>query len=142
MSQNGAVCAASRSVIDCFVAAGPGGLAAAAVEQAVVERAAVDPGSVAIIVPESLHDAVADALDAAGIEFGRAARSGLNTQITLVPVNLVKGLELDASVVVEPALIMEEEVQGARSLYVALTRATKRLVIVHERPLPEVLREP
>ena len=62
------------------------------------------------------------------------------TQITVVPVSLVKGLELDASVVVEPAAIMEEEVQGARSLYVALTRATKRLVLVHERPLPEVLR--
>jgi DNA helicase IV len=36
---------------------------------------------------------------------------------------------------------MEEEVQGDSSLYVALTRATKRLVVVHERPLPEVLRD-
>jgi DNA helicase IV len=123
-----------------FVQAPPGGLAVAAVEQALVERAAVDPGSVAIIVPDSLVAAVGNALDAAGIEFGRAARNGFNSQITLVPVNLVKGLELDASVVVEPAAIMEEEVQGARSLYVALTRATKRLVLVHERPLPEVLR--
>jgi DNA helicase IV len=123
-----------------FVQAPLGGLAVAAVEQALVERAAVDPGSVAIIVPDSLVAAVGNALDAAGIEFGRAARNGFNSQITLVPVNLVKGLELDASVVVEPAAIMEEEVQGARSLYVALTRATKRLVLVHERPLPEVLR--
>ncbi len=122
-----------------FVEAPSGGVAAAAVEQALVERAAVDPGSVAIIVPDSLVAAVGNALDAAGIEFGRAARNGFNSQITLVPVNLVKGLELDASVVVEPAAIMEEEVQGARSLYVALTRATKRLVLVHERPLPEVL---
>ena len=80
------------------------------------------------------------AFEEQGIEFGRAARNGLNSQITIVPVSLVKGLELDASVVVEPAAILEEEVQGARSLYVALTRATKRLVLVHERPLPEVLR--
>lgn len=123
-----------------FVAAGAEGVAVAAVEQALVERSAVDPGSVAIIVPDSLVGAVGNALDAEGIEFGRAARNGLNSQITLVPVSLVKGLELDASVVVEPAAIMEEEVQGARSLYVALTRATKRLVVVHERPLPEVLR--
>jgi DNA helicase IV len=123
-----------------FVAAGPEGVAAAAVEQALVERSAVDPGSVAIIVPDSLLGAVGAALDAAGIEFGRAARNGFNSQITLVPVSLVKGLELDASVVVEPAAIMEEEVQGARSLYVALTRATKRLVLVHDRPLPDVLR--
>ena len=96
----------------------------------------------AVIVPDSLVAAVAAAFEEQGIEFGRAARNGLNSQITLVPVSLVKGLELDASVVVEPAAILEEEVQGARSLYVALTRATKRLVLVHERPLPEVLRAP
>ena len=55
-----------------------------------------------------------------------------------MPVSLVKGLELDGSVVVEPAAILEEEVQGARALYVALTRATKRLAVVHARPLPDV----
>jgi DNA helicase IV len=42
--------------------------------------------------------------------------------------------------VVEPATIVEEQAQGFRSLYVALTRATKRLAVVHERPLPAVLR--
>lgn len=122
-----------------FVAAPPGGLAAAVVREALVERSAVDPGSVAVIVPDSLVQVVAEAFDAAAVEIGRAARNGLGQQITLVPVSLVKGLELDASVVVEPAAILEEEVQGARSLYVALTRATKRLVLVHERDLPEVL---
>jgi DNA helicase IV len=123
-----------------FIQASPGGLGQAALEQALVERDAVDPGSVAVIVPDSLLGTVVEAFDAAGIEYGRAARNGLNSQITLVPVSLVKGLELDASVVVEPAAILEEEVQGARALYVALTRATKRLVLVHERPLPDVLR--
>ncbi len=122
-----------------FVAAPAGGLAAAAVHAAIEERDVVDPGSVAVIVPDSLVDAVGAAFDAAGVEFGRAARNGLNSQITLVPVSLVKGLELDAAVVVEPAAILEEEVQGARALYVALTRATKRLALVHERPLPAVL---
>ena len=122
-----------------FVEAPAGGIAAAAVEQALLERRAVDPGSVAVIVPDSLLAAVTTAFEEQGIEFGRAARNGLNSQITIVPVSLVKGLELDASVVVEPSAILEEEVQGARSLYVALTRATKRLVLVHERPLPEVL---
>jgi DNA helicase IV len=122
-----------------FVAASPGDLAATAVREALAERSAVDPGSVAVIVPDSLLAEVADAFDREGIEFGRAARNGLGQQITVVPVSLVKGLELDASVVVEPAAILEEEAQGARALYVALTRATKRLVLVHERPLPEVL---
>jgi DNA helicase IV len=123
-----------------FVESPSGRLAATVVEQALVERDAVDPGSVAVIVPDSLVGDVTEAFEAQGIEFGRAARGGLNSQITIVPMSLVKGLELDASVVVEPSAILEEEVQGARSLYVALTRATKRLVLVHERPLPEVLR--
>ncbi|MET0727853.1 MAG: UvrD-helicase domain-containing protein [Acidimicrobiales bacterium] len=122
-----------------FVGAAPGGLAAAAMEQALIERDSVSPGSVAVIVPDSALGPVAAAFEQAGVEFGRASRNGLNSQITIVPVSLVKGLELDASVVVEPAAILEEEVQGARALYVALTRATKRLVLVHERPLPEVL---
>jgi DNA helicase IV len=104
------------------------------------ERNAVDPGSVAVIAPQTLVDEVARALDRAGIEYGRAARNGLESQVTLVPVSLVKGLELDAAVVVEPAAIVDEEAQGPRALYVALTRATKRLAIVHARPLPEPLR--
>jgi superfamily I DNA/RNA helicase len=124
------------------VGADPGRIGEVALEAALAEREAVDPGSVAVIVPDSLLGPVATAFEDAGVEFGRAARHGLNSQITIVPVSLVKGLELDASVVVEPAAILEEEVQGARALYVALTRATKRLVLVHERPLPEVLREP
>jgi hypothetical protein len=109
-------------------------------EVALAERDQVDPGSVAIIAPQTLVDRVAASLDAAGIEYGRAARNGLETQITLVPVSLVKGLELDAAVVVEPAAIVEEEAQGLRALYVALTRATKRLAVVHAAPLPECLR--
>jgi len=44
-------------------------------------------------------------------------------------------------VVVEPALIVEEAVegQGLRELYVALTRPTRTLVVVHSRPLPPQL---
>ena len=48
-----------------------------------------------------------------------------------------KGLEFDAVVVVEPAAIAEEGGDGGlRELYVALTRPTKTLVVVHSRPLP------
>jgi DNA helicase IV len=44
-------------------------------------------------------------------------------------------------VVVEPALIVEEGGDsGLRELYVALTRPTKTLVIVHARPLPAALK--
>ncbi len=95
----------------------------------------------AVIVPASKVDEISDAFTSAGVDFGRATRHGLDAQITVVPVGLVKGLELDASVVVEPAAIVDEEAQGLRALYVALTRATKRLAIVHARDLPVALQE-
>jgi hypothetical protein len=41
--------------------------------------------------------------------------------------------------VVEPAAIVDESEHGLRALYVALTRCTSRLALVHARPLPAVL---
>jgi superfamily I DNA/RNA helicase len=105
------------------------------------ELHAIPDGSVAVIAPASLVDEVSAGLHAAGIEHGRATRAGLEHRVTVVPVRLVKGLELDSAVVVEPAAIVEEESQGLRALYVALTRATKRLALVHARPLPDALSE-
>ena len=93
-------------------------------------------GNVAIITPTSLYQRLADTFEANGVPVGLGPRDGLDQSLTIVPVNLVKGLEVDAALVVEPAAIFDEEPQGARSLYVALTRATRRLRLVHERPLP------
>ena len=76
------------------------------------------------------------ALDRAGIEHGRATRTGLDDPITVVPVSVVKGLELDGVVVVEPARIVADEIQGLRALYVALTRPTQRLTVIHAELLP------
>jgi DNA helicase IV len=50
-----------------------------------------------------------------------------------------KGLEFDHVVVVEPAAMADDGDRGLRELYVALTRPTKTLVVVHARPLPEQL---
>ncbi|MEY2475889.1 MAG: hypothetical protein QOG87_1204 [Actinomycetota bacterium] len=49
----------------------------------------------------------------------------------------VKGLEFDRVVVVEPAALVREA--GLTGLYVALTRTTSELVLVHAEPLPTVL---
>jgi DNA helicase IV len=103
--------------------------------------AALGDGSVAVVTPASQADFVASALESRGFAVGRAARQALDAQVTVVPVGLVKGLELDGVVVVEPGRIVDEEHQGLRALYVALTRATKRLVIVHADPLPDALAE-
>jgi len=124
-----------------IVRTSPDDLAERVVTVALEELEAVGTGNVAVIVPASLVDTVSDAFTLAGREFGRATRHGLDAQITVVPVGLVKGLELDASVVVEPSAIVDEEAQGLRALYVALTRATKRLAIVHAADLPDALQE-
>ncbi|HJQ75345.1 MAG TPA: ATP-binding domain-containing protein [Gaiellaceae bacterium] len=50
-----------------------------------------------------------------------------------------KGLEFDHVVVVEPAAVADDGDRGLRELYVALTRPTKTLVVVHARRLPEPL---
>jgi DNA helicase IV len=50
-----------------------------------------------------------------------------------------KGLEFDHVVVIEPAAIADDGERGLRELYVALTRPTRTLVVVHARPLPDAL---
>jgi DNA helicase IV len=119
----------------------PEALADTLVDAVKIELDAVAPGNVAVIVPWSLVQPVSQMLADAGVEHGQATRHGLDQRVTVVPVSLAKGLELDATVVVEPAAIVSEETQGMRSLYVALTRSTKRLAVVHARPLPDALME-
>ena len=58
--------------------------------------------------------------------------------VPLLTARDAKGLEFDHVIVVEPALVAARE-QGLRHLYVALTRPTKTLVVVHARPLPAPL---
>jgi DNA helicase IV len=111
----------------------------AATQQLDVE---IHDGNIAVVVPDSLFEAVSGALARAGVEHGRATRTGLDTGITVVPVSVVKGLELDGVIVVEPALVVTEEQQGLRALYVALTRSTRRLTVVHAGDLPAAMLDP
>ena len=107
-------------------------------------RVELPTGSVAVVADDDRCDEISDALTAAGVEHGRAASTGLDQSVTVVPVSVVKGLELDAVVVVEPGEIVAGVNGGAshgmRSLYVALTRSTQRLSIVHHDDLPKPLR--
>ncbi|MCU1353270.1 MAG: helicase, superfamily [Acidimicrobiales bacterium] len=108
-----------------IVAVPSNGALGTAVAAAVADEvAAVGSGNIAVICPARLTDELGDALAAAGVPHGRAIQQGLDHQVTVVPVGLVKGLELDGTVVVEPAEILAEEAQGLRALYVALTRSS------------------
>jgi DNA helicase IV len=119
--------------------AGPDGIAKAIIDTVALLQARVGEGSIAVVVPPSLLATAEAALREAGVPFGQTARTGLDEGVNVVPVRLVKGLELDGVAVVEPARIVSEEPQGLRALYVALTRATKQLAVVHAEPLPEAL---
>nr|WP_229746107.1 ATP-binding domain-containing protein [Rhodococcus trifolii] len=69
-----------------------------------------------------------------------ALLSHLRSDVVVVStVKDAKGLEFDSVVIVEPADIIDDSPRGMNDLYVALTRATQRLGVVHVRPLPDVL---
>lgn len=103
-------------------------------ERAARQAASVGEGTVAVVCPARLLGELAGALEEAGLPASHAVDAGLGSAVTLVPVVLVKGLEFDSVVVVEPAGIVEEV--GLRALYVALTRPTRRLAVVHAEPIP------
>ena len=129
----------SEGVEPRFVASATRDLAAGVVDAVRAELGEAASGNLAVITPASLTDEVSEALAAAGVDHGQAYRGALEQQVTVVPVGLVKGLELDMAVVVEPSRIVSEQRQGLRALYVALTRATQRLIVVHTEPLPACL---
>lgn len=99
----------------------------------------VSDGNIAIVCPDAMSEEICQALELAKIEFGRAGSSGIESGLTVVPVSVVKGLELDGVIVVEPAKIVAAQTHGLRALYVALTRSTRRLSVVHSEPLPKAM---
>lgn len=110
---------------------------------AVVTRAtelSTRDGRAAIICPDYMVDELSDALTAANMKHGRAQSAGLDQGLSIVPASLAKGLELDDTIVVEPAAIVADDPQGLRLLYVTLTRSTRSLTVVHSLPLPESMR--
>ncbi|MGH3072605.1 MAG: ATP-binding domain-containing protein, partial [Gaiellaceae bacterium] len=88
-------------------------------------RHAREDGLVALIVPDELDEPA-------------LAHESAFDGIPLLTPRAAKGLEFDHVIVVEPALVAARE-QGLRDLYVALTRPTTTLVVVHARPLPPEL---
>jgi DNA helicase IV len=94
--------------------------------------------TVAVVTPTPAPDVV-EALARSGVAVTDAFISGDDHRVLVVPVAEAKGLEFDAVVVVEPALLTSLGPRGARLLFVALTRAVQELAIVHDEPLPESL---
>jgi hypothetical protein len=96
-----------------------GGLDAAVVD-AVRDLLADVAGTVGVICPPGQRDAVRGVLDQAALP--GAERLAVVTSLES------KGLEYDGVLVVRPDQVVAESPGGIRSLYVALTRPTQRLV--------------
>ena len=117
------------------------GLPEAAARVAADELAALGEGKVAVICPAAMVDGLRAALpDVADVADGSGV---LDAAVALLTVRQAKGLEFDAVIVVEPSAIVAEGAgaAGRRALYVAMTRTTRRLHLVHADPLPPELRQ-
>jgi DNA helicase IV len=57
----------------------------------------------------------------------------------MLTVRQAKGLEFDSVIVVQPDEIIAESPRGLSDLYVAVTRPTRRLLVLHTADLPKVL---
>lgn len=117
-----------------------GGLPATVAARASADLAEIggpDGGRLAIIAPDALIPALSGAVP--GAVPGDRPES-LDSAAALLTVTQAKGLEFDRVIVADPSGILAQSRNGAHDLYVAITRATHRLTVVHEGELPPSLR--
>jgi DNA helicase IV len=95
-----------------------------------------DGGRLAVIAPVARIAGLARALPQA-VPGDQA--EVLDSPVALLTVGQSKGLEFDRVVLADPAGIVDESPAGGHDLYVAITRATHRLTVVHDGDLPASL---
>ncbi len=112
-----------------------------AVAKVVAEEAgAVGDGRTVVLAPSARIAELRERLVTERVvDGGPAPDVDLEAPVVVLPITAAKGLEFDAVVLVEPAEVLAESPRGANDLYVALTRATQRLAVVHAKPLPAML---
>ena len=109
----------------------------AVVERVHAVREQIVQGTIGVLCPDDMAEDMAARMHRAGVSFEPIGGNGNGA--TVLGVRLSKGLEFDAVVLVEPAIVARESAQGLRALFVAITRPTQALAIVHSLPLPESL---
>jgi DNA helicase IV len=102
------------------------------------ESAAIGAGRLAVIVPADRVDELTRAVGVAVPDVVLEDPS-LDRPVVVLSVKQVRGLEFDSVLVADPARIVAASPSGLNDLYVAITRATQRLGVIHESGLPEVL---
>ncbi len=102
------------------------------------ERKTVGEGRIAVVTSDSSLAEVAAVLPGAGRP-GSGPDDELGSSVVVLTATESKGLEFDSVVVVRPEELLAQP-RGANDLYVAVTRATKRLTVAHESALPDLLK--
>lgn len=106
----------------------------------IVAAAFADPetGRVGVLAPAALVEAVQEIVEGR-LPDGAVGRGDarLDAPVSVMRVDQAKGLEFDSVVVVEPGLIDAESARPGGDLYVALTRATRDLVIASSGESPQ-----
>jgi len=95
-----------------------------------------ESGRLAVIAPTARIAELARAMPEA-VPGDRA--EVLDSPVALLTVGQAKGLEFDRVVLADPAGILAQSQAGGHDLYVAITRATHRLTVVHYGDLPAPL---
>ena len=104
-----------------------------------VRSCGVQPWSKKVAEGE-LRESIKEFVDAEAAREGTSVVIGPPGVPGTVPAALTKGLEFDAVLVVQPDKILADGPRGASELYVALTRATQRLGVLHIGELPVCLK--
>ena len=119
--------------------AGAGDLAAVLAGLTEAEAGRIGPGRLAVIVPESRLAELTAAVAEVVPDVISAEAPDLDRPVVMLSVIQAKGLEFDSVLVADPRRILADSPRGLNDLYVAITRATQRLGVVHEGELPKVL---
>jgi DNA helicase IV len=91
------------------------------------------------VTQDELHTAIKEFVSEEAAREGTSVVIGPADVPGAVAPSATKGLEFDAVLVVQPERILADGPRGAAELYVALTRATQRLGVLHCGRLPQVL---
>jgi DNA helicase IV len=96
-------------------------------------------GKLAVIVPELRLDELGKAVSSVLPDTALGADPDLTSPAVVLTVRQAKGLEFDCVLIADPAQILAESPRGLNDLYVALTRATQQVGVVHPGEIPAVL---
>ncbi|MFC8236783.1 HelD family protein [Streptomyces sp. NPDC057284] len=117
----------------------PGLLARTLADRAAKEAAALEDGRLAVLVPDARRDELGAAVAESVPDAVYGDEPDLESRVVVLGVRQAKGLEFDAVLIADPTEILARSTRGLNDLYVALTRATQRLGIIHAGPPPAVL---